>query len=142
MPDLLYTSNFSYTDGELDEIFDRKNRDRMDIIINILEVVFERSGGAKISEIMYGASLPHKSAKKHLKETENANLLRIGRKGRNYNITITERGEKLLEEYRPISEILEESEKEWRELCALKEELEKTYLTKGPVELEGMCTPD
>jgi len=114
-----------------------ERRKEIDILAEMVNVA---KGGARRTEIVYGANLSGTLWKKYKKMALRFNLLILGEDGKYWP---TQKGEALLENYLGKYITLSKKEKKLKnELETMKEDFEKKHLTKKPVELQEMCTPD
>jgi len=84
----------------------RKYRSRVQIMIDILEVIHER-GKARPTHILYGANLSHDRLKKYLKELEENGLIQRVNMESYVVYRLTSKGLRLLREYDKIKRFAE-----------------------------------
>ncbi|MEM3551695.1 MAG: winged helix-turn-helix domain-containing protein [Candidatus Bathyarchaeia archaeon] len=98
-------------------------RSRFDIIADILHVVKGNDGGAKKTQIMYGANLSYKVLMRYLAEVLDACLLEFENNRRCY--VLTAKGREFLEHYREYSRRNKHVTRQLENVNAKKKLLEK-----------------
>lgn len=97
-------------------------RSRLDIIADILSIA-KRNHGAKKTQIMYGANLSYKVLTKYLHEILEAHLMRFEEDKCCYSLT--DKGQKFLEEYRKYSRRNKHVERQLNDVKAKRKVLEE-----------------
>ena len=83
-----------------------ERRNKIEIISDILHVIYENNGKIKPTKILYKSNLSHTKMKTYLQELKEKNLINETEKENTKYYSITNGGIKFLEEYGRITEFM------------------------------------